>query len=123
MTAILIVEDEFLVRLGIVDVLEEKGFAALEASSAAEALNILREKTDVAATVVDIGLPDRRGDDLAREMRKAWPMMPVVVASGHVAPILQQAFAGDPMVRFLGKPYDGPDLIALLDKLGVLSTD
>lgn len=123
MTAILIVEDEFLVRLGIVDVLEERGFAALEASSAAEALAVLREKTGVAATVVDIGLPDRRGDDLAREMRQVWPVMPVVVASGHVDPILQQTFAGDPMVRFLGKPYDGPDLIALLGKLGVSSPD
>ena len=123
MTAILIVEDEFLVRLGIVDVLEEEGFVVLEASAAAEALKILREKTDVAATVVDIGLPDRRGDDLAREMRRAWPLMPVVVASGHVDPILQQAFAGDTKVRFLGKPYDGPDLIALLDKLGVFSPD
>lgn len=119
MTTILIVEDEFLVRLGIVDVLEETGFVALEASSAAEALGILSAEQDVAATVLDIGLPDRRGDDLARALRKARPAMPVVIASGHVEAALQQAFAGDPLVRFLGKPYDDSDLIALLGKLGV----
>ena len=116
---ILIVEDEFLVRLGIVDVLEEKGFTALEASGAAEALGLLRHRPGVAATVVDIGLPDRRGDDLAHELRATWPAMPVVIASGHVATGLQDAFAGDDRVRFLGKPYDAADLIALLGRLGI----
>lgn len=117
--AILIVEDEFLVRLGIVDVLEERGVRALEASTAAEALRLLADHPDAVATVVDIGLPDRAGDDLAREIRARWPQIPVVIASGHVESRLQDAFAGDSRVRFLGKPYDAPDLIALLKGLGV----
>lgn len=117
--SVLIVEDEFLVRLGIVDMLEEEGFAALEAPDAAQALSLLHEHLGIAATVIDIGLPDRRGDDLARELRRNWPAMPVVIASGHVGNALQDAFAGDARVRFLGKPYDAADLIALLGRLGV----
>ncbi|HJY36386.1 MAG TPA: response regulator, partial [Steroidobacteraceae bacterium] len=66
--AILVVEDELLVRMFAVDALEDAGFRVLQAGTAAEALQALQGSPDVRAALVDIGLPDRPGDQLADDI-------------------------------------------------------
>ena len=62
---VLVVEDEVLIRMLAVDMLEELGFAADEAGNAAEALQKLDGSgADYALIFLDIGLPDKKGDDL-----------------------------------------------------------
>ena len=58
-STILIVEDEFLVRMAAVDLVEEAGFLALEAGNADEAIAILEERPDVRLVLTDI---DKDGD-------------------------------------------------------------
>ena len=62
--AILVVEDELLVRMFAVDALEDAGFRVLEAGTAAEAMKALNGATNVRAALIDMGLPDRPGDHL-----------------------------------------------------------
>ena len=104
-TAILVVEDEILVRMFAVDALEDAGFRVLQAGTAAEAMQALRGAPDVRAVVVDMGLPDRPGDQLAAEIQALRADLPIVIASGRSGRELRERFAGNPRVAILVKPY------------------
>lgn len=118
---VLVVEDEPLIRLFVADILEDVGFTVAEAANAAEAVShtAAGEGDPFVAVVIDVGLPDKRGDELARELRRAWPDLPIVIASGHDKNVLAQNFAGDGKVRVLGKPYYGEMLLDALRAMGV----
>jgi CheY-like chemotaxis protein len=108
---ILLVEDEVLVRMVATDQLEDLGYRVETAGSATEAMNKIKlMEGDIALAIVDIGLPDIRGDVLVSELRARHPTLPVVVASGYDDPALHQRFAGDPRVTFIRKPYTQDDL-------------
>ena len=117
--AILLVEDEFLVRLFAIDALEDAGFRVLPAETAAAALKVLREAPDVRAAVIDMGLPDRAGDQLAAEIRALRADLPIVIASGRSGRELREQFADQPRVAVLVKPYTADLLIEALAAVGV----
>jgi PAS domain S-box-containing protein len=117
---ILLVEDETLVRMLAFEYLEEAGFRVDAAGSAAEALSKLRLiPGGVDAAVIDVGLPDRRGDTLVREIRTLHPSLPIVMATGFAGEHLRAAFAGDPRITFIDKPYTQDDLVAGLQSVGI----
>jgi CheY-like chemotaxis protein len=117
---ILIVEDEALVRMFAVDALEDAGFAIAEAASATDAMQALQKPAgEIRAVVVDLGLPDRPGDQLAAEIRKHWPKLPILIASGRSEKELKERFAIDEHVGIMVKPYTGPMLLQALQTLGV----
>lgn len=120
--AILVVEDEFLVRMFAVDALEDAGFRVLQAGTAAEAIQALRGSPDVRAALVDIGLPDRTGDQLAAEIHALRSDLPIVIASGRSGWELRERFAGNPHIAILVKPYTGPLLLEVLAGVGVAAT-
>jgi len=64
-------------------------------------------------------LPDRPGDVLTRDVRRQWPDMPVVIASGRDRNEVAQTFADDAKVAAIGKPYDITMLLNALRALGV----
>jgi DNA-binding NarL/FixJ family response regulator len=80
---------------------------------------VASETSPFAAAIVDIGLPDRPGDQLAAEIRAKWPELPIIIASGHDRNELAKRFIGDGHVGVLGKPYDSATLMDALGKLGV----
>ncbi len=120
--AILVVEDEFLVRMFAVDALEDAGFRVIQAGTAAEAMQALHGVTDVRAALVDIGLPDRPGDQLAAEIHALRGDLPIIIASGRSGRELRERFAGNPRVSILVKPYTGPLLLEVLAGVGVAAT-
>ena len=119
---ILFIEDEVLVRMFAVDSLEEAGFRVEQAGSATEALARLQAlQSQVAAIVIDLGLPDRPGDEVASEMRTLLPGVPILIASGRSERELRQRFSLDERVAIMVKPYTGPMLIDALASLGVVA--
>ena len=117
---ILIVEDEPLIRLFVADVLTDAGFQVEEAANAAEAATQLGTGNALFdAVIIDVGLPDKRGDELADELRATWNDLPIVIASGHDKHTLARRFAHDGRVRVLGKPYYGDMLLVALNEMGV----
>jgi DNA-binding response OmpR family regulator len=107
---VLVVEDEPMVRMLTVDMLDVLGWAALEAGAAAEALRMVeREKAQFDAVMVDLGLPDRRGEDLVRDLRRLRPGVPVIITTGRGEDDLDADLREDG-VTFLGKPYELADL-------------
>lgn len=107
---LLVVEDDFLVRLTLVDALSDGGFEVVEAADAKEALTLVCDRDDIAAMLTDINLPGGAdGFALARAARVIRPQLPVVYASGRYGGATEgQAVHGS---RFLAKPFT-PSLAA-----------
>jgi PAS domain S-box-containing protein len=119
---VLLVEDEALIQMLAVEYLESSGFTVHVAGSASEAMNTLgMVPGGVDAVVVDMGLPDRRGDALVREMRALHPSLPVVFATGAGSKELQSQFKGEGRTAFVTKPYTKSDLLNALSSLGIPS--
>src|SRR5688572_5317424 len=82
--AVLVVEDEPLVRLDLETRLADTGYLVFEASSAAEAIAILERHPQIRVVFTDIQMPgDMDGLALARYVRDRWPPTIIVVSSGR----------------------------------------
>jgi DNA-binding response OmpR family regulator len=114
---ILLVEDELLISMVTAELLGDAGFLVEEAATATEAVEKLTVR--FAAAIVDIGLPDRPGDVLARELREAQADMPILIASGRDRREVARMFKDDDKVGCVSKPYDIDVLLDALRDLGV----
>lgn len=95
------------------------GFEPVSVRSAGEALAVLDEQPQPVLAVIDVGLPDMRGDALAVRARALAPAMPIIVASGYDEAELNRQFAGDPTTAVLAKPYSHNDLARAVTGLGL----
>jgi DNA-binding NarL/FixJ family response regulator len=80
MIRILVVDDHALVRRGLIEILQRlpEGVQFGEAGTATEAIALaLGERWDV--VLLDLGLPDRHGLEVLRELRAARPPLPVLI--------------------------------------------
>jgi CheY-like chemotaxis protein len=103
---VLLVEDEVLVAALAVDALEELGYQTIEVTTARAAREIASGSEPLVFAVVDIGLPDGRGDALALELRKTRPDLPIVIATGYDGAHLDEALRKQSRTAMLTKPYD-----------------
>ena len=113
--AVLVVEDDAILRLHALDIVEEAGFVALEAKNADEAIAILESRADIALLFTDVNMPGSMdGVKLAHAVRNRWPPIKIVVVSGHV-----QLDENDlpPNSRFFGKPFEAQKMVAELRDL------
>ncbi len=98
---ILVVEDDAIVRMLIVDVLEELEFQVLEAADAEEALKVVEDSSKVIDLMMtDVGLPDMDGKQLATKVRELRPDLPILFASGYAESI--DVPVG---MQVIGKPF------------------
>jgi len=87
-STILVVEDDNIVRMLIVDVLEELEYKVLEADGCEQALEFLRnEAQPIALMMTDVGLPVMDGRELAKRAQLARPGLPILFASGYAESI------------------------------------
>ncbi|MCP1418954.1 CheY-like chemotaxis protein [Pseudomonas laurylsulfativorans] len=87
-STILVVEDDAIVRMLIVDVLEELEFQVLEADGSEQALVILKDSNQhIDLMMTDVGLPVMDGRELAKEARVLRPALPILFASGYAESI------------------------------------
>ena len=113
---ILVVEDETLVRMTLVDVLEDAGFKVIQAVHADEALRVLRAVSGIEAVVIDVEMPQGNinGFELARRVRKDRQEIGVLIASGRAAPKPGDLPDG---ALFIGKPVHPDTLVQLIRRL------
>ncbi len=95
----LLVEDEVLVAALAVDALEELGYQSVEATTAKGAREIASSGAALAFAVIDVGLPDGRGDALALELRGMRPDLPIIIATGYDGAHLDERLRGDTRIR------------------------
>jgi CheY-like chemotaxis protein len=112
---VLIVEDEFLLRMDAVDMIAAAGFEVVEAANADEAIEILESRRDITVVFTDIQMPGSMdGLKLARAVRGRWPPIKIVATSGQLDVRETDLPDGG---RFLAKPYSSIQVTGVLREL------
>ena len=108
-SVILVVEDEPAIADTVCTALRLDGFTAVSAGTASAALS--RLTSDVSLAIIDIGLPDRSGFDLLREIRKAssLPVLLLTARSEEIDRVLGLELGAD---DYVVKPFSPRELVA-----------
>jgi two-component system, response regulator PdtaR len=112
---VLIVEDEFLIRMDAAELIRSAGFDVVEAENADVAISILEDRRDITVVFTDVQMPGSMdGLKLAAAIRGRWPPIKIVATSG-----LSNIGEGDLPAgsRFLPKPYSSRQVIRTLREL------
>jgi two-component system, response regulator PdtaR len=113
--AVLVVEDEALIRLAALDLVESAGYEALEATNADDAIRLLEARADIRVVFTDVDMPGTMdGLKLAHFVRDRWPPIRILVASGLKILAESQLPAGS---RFFSKPYENDSILSALADL------
>ena len=103
--SILVVEDDPSVRMLVLDVLHELGYAALEAGEAEAALRHLRSPALIDLLITDVGLPGLNGRQLADMAIALKPELRVLFMTGYAeGAAVRAAFLG-PAMAMISKPF------------------
>ncbi|MGA2292051.1 response regulator [Bradyrhizobium sp.] len=114
---VLIVEDEFLIRMDAIDMVKAAGFDVLEANNADEAIAILEDRLDVTVVFTDIQMPGSMdGLKLAAAIRGRWPPIKIVATSGMAEITKEDLPSGS---RFIPKPYSPREIVEALRELTI----
>jgi two-component system, response regulator PdtaR len=112
---VLIVEDEFLIRMDAVDMVRAAGFDVVEAENADEAILILERRSDITVVFTDIQMPGSMdGVKLAAAIRGRWPPIKIVATSGLLNIGNEDLPSGS---HFLPKPYSAAQIVGALREL------
>jgi two-component system, response regulator PdtaR len=115
-SAVLVVEDDVLVRMWISGCLRNAGFVVVEAADVEEAQTVLKSMPEIEAVFADIVLPRQAtAIELVTWMGEEMPDIPVILTSGRT--ITQDAInlSSCPNVTdFMPKPYDAEAVQRLL---------
>jgi CheY-like chemotaxis protein len=104
--AVLVVDDEPTIRMLVAEVLQELGYAAIEAADGAAALRVLRSGSRIDLLITDVGLPGgMNGRQVADAGRQARPGLNVLFITGYA----ENAAIGnghlEPGMHVLTKPF------------------
>jgi DNA-binding response OmpR family regulator len=113
---VLVIEDEQLVCLFLQESLQSAGYdveVLCEGKSALEAI----ERNSFEAAIIDVGLPDVSGDEIARRLHRRHPSLPIILTSGFDCKPLAEQFGEDGKVRVLAKPFDETAVLRALQEL------
>ena len=110
-TRILLVEDEFFVRVDIAAALRGSGFHVVEAVTADEAWVFLEAGELPDLLLTDVRTPgDLNGLTLAERVRSRLPNLPIIIASADITSEKEATRIG----KFVSKPYDIQCIVQLL---------
>ena len=109
---VLVVEDEALIRMSAAHMVEDAGFASVEAGDADEAMGILEGRDDIRAVFTDINMPGSMdGWKLAHAIRGRWSPIHLIITSGLAVPGERRMPENG---RFICKPYTAERVTAVL---------
>lgn len=117
---ILVVEDEPLVRLTIVDALQDAGYEVIEAATGTTAIELIDRADSLRGLVTDIRADEGPlGWEIAHHAREKFSSLPVVYISGDSAS--EWSANGVPQSTILQKPFVIAELVTALASLAVSS--
>jgi CheY-like chemotaxis protein len=113
---ILIVEDEFLIRMTLAEALTDEGFEVLEAGNGQEAMAALQDNPPLDLLLTDIQLPGgMNGRDIAVAARERNENIPVIFMTGRPDGTSPALTPGYDVV--ISKPYLPSDVCAVARRL------
>ena len=114
---VLVMEDEESIRAFVVINLKRSGYTAVECGTGQEALDYLRENSDISIALLDVMLPDMSGFDVCRRIRGMGSKMGVIMLtamsqeSDRVTGLMTGAD------DYVTKPFSVAELVARVDAL------
>jgi PAS domain S-box-containing protein len=115
---ILVVDDEEQVRKVLCHALRRRGHRTLAAGCGREGLARLREHgSEIQAVVLDLTMPDLRGDQVLERIRADEPKLPVILVSGYAEQEVGSLLLGQEPATFLRKPFTAEELDQALQHL------
>jgi len=102
----LAVDDDPLVLVNMVAMLEDLGHTVLQANSARQALEVLRERR-IDLVITDQAMPRMSGLQLVQSIAEKWPQTPAILVSGYA----ELPASARPRVPMLGKPFRQEQLV------------
>jgi len=108
---ILVAEDEDAIRMVATRVLERAGYTVLQAASGDEALAVLKaHHGEISMLMTDLVMPGMTGLELAHEVRREYPQLKVLFASGYSVDAAEGNLAEFEDWNFIAKPYGVQEL-------------
>ncbi|MDQ8159486.1 MAG: response regulator, partial [Gemmatimonadota bacterium] len=115
---VLVVDDEDSVRRLVSAVLRRHGFSIIEAANGREALTALAERYDVDLVISDVLMPELGGRELAKQLQRDRPEMPVLFISGYTnQELANEGGSLDADATFLAKPFSSQQLMGAVSTL------
>ena len=109
---VLLVDDEELVRISTADMLGDLGFTVIEAGTAEEALQLVRDGVNLDLLVTDHLMPGMSGADLSVAVHSERPGLPVLLVSGYA-----EGDGINPSLPRLNKPFRKDELADCLSQV------
>ncbi len=112
---VLVVDDDPSVRRVVRRLLERNGHRVVEVADASTALATLaRHSGSVDLVITDYAMPRMSGIELAKEVLRTFPDLPVVLASGFLDPSLVDRAREAGVFATLDKPFEQAELLELV---------
>ncbi len=112
---VLIIDDEKSFTEELQEFLTRSGYYSLEANSGSEGLNILKTQ-EIDLLVLDVLLPGMSGLDILKEVKAKYPVMEVIIVSGHgdMDTVVQAMRLG--ALDYLRKPFRHADIQIAIER-------
>jgi PAS domain S-box-containing protein len=110
---VLAVDDDGLVLTNTVAMLDDLGHTGIAASSGKEALEILGHQDSVDLVITDYAMPHMTGLQLAEAIKREWPELPVIIATGFA----EMESEVQPVLPKLAKPFTEAELVKELERM------
>jgi two-component system cell cycle sensor histidine kinase/response regulator CckA len=107
---ILVVEDDSSLRELLGEILRMHGYSVREACSPKEALEFAAESSRLDGVISDVVMPGMSGIDLAVQLRKQRPELPVLLMSGYTGTQLQEKGLLQTRQQLIAKPFSAAEL-------------
>lgn len=113
MSTILLVDDDAGVRFALTEVLHDRGYRVICASSGAQALTSL-DGVDVVVT--DLSMPGMDGLELVSQIAARAPALPVILLTAHGSEDMVRIAASRGACGCLGKPFDIDEIARVIER-------
>ncbi len=112
---VLLVEDEPTLRMAVSKLLEKNGFSVVEAGNGSSALELIcTDGAHLDAMLLDITLPGISSRDVFEQVQRMRPDLKVILTSAYSRDSVGALFSGLSFERFIRKPFQIAELIAML---------
>jgi two-component system, cell cycle sensor histidine kinase and response regulator CckA len=114
---IIIIDDNEQIRTLVRRALQGSGYIVLDWGNPRTAIDHLEKIPEpVSLALIDGVMPQMLGPDVAGEITRLRPGIPILLMSGHEAPMFEQFFQ-QPNRHFIAKPFVISDLVARIENL------
>ena len=113
---ILVVDDEPDMCWILENIIRRTGFTCITVLSASEAM-ALTGSNKFSMAFLDAKLPDIDGLELARQIRRIHPRLPIVIVSGYFYqddPSIEVSIQAGLIAAFIGKPFHHDEILSVI---------